>query len=95
VRHTPDGTSRLFNTPGFYTQLSKQYGPYRPYFRYQYVNAPADEPLFSDVGLRHGPSVGLRYDATESVALKLQYDYTALRQQPATSGVALQVGFTF
>jgi len=25
----------------------------------------------------------------------LQYDYTALRQQPATSGVALQVGFTF
>ena len=95
VRHTPDGTSRLFNTPGFYTQLSKQYGPYRPYFRYQYVNAPSDEPLFPDVGLRHGPSVGLRYDATESVALKLQYDYTALRQQPATSGVALQVGFTF
>jgi hypothetical protein len=95
VRHTPDGTSRLFNTPGFYTQVSKQFGSYRPYFRYQYVNAPSDEPLFTDVGLRHGPSVGLRYDATESVAFKLQYDYTALRQQPATSGVALQVGFTF
>jgi hypothetical protein len=95
VRHAPEGSSRLFNTPGFYTQISKQYGAYRPYFRYQYVNAPPDEPLFSTVGLRQGPSVGLRYDASESVAIKLQYDYTALRQQPATSGVGLQVGFTF
>lgn len=95
VRHSPQGTSRLFNTPGFYTQISKQYGAYRPYFRYQYVNAPSDEPLFSYVGLRHGPSVGVRYDASESVAVKLQYDYTALRQQPASNGLALQVGFTF
>ncbi len=95
VRHAPDGSSRVFNTPGFYTQVSKQYGAYRPYFRYQYVNAPADEPLFSDVGLRHGPSAGLRYDASESVALKFQYDYTALRQQRAVNGLSMQVGFTF
>jgi hypothetical protein len=95
VRHAPQGTSRLFNTPGFYTQISKQFGAYRPYFRYQYVNAPPDEPLFSYVGLRHGPSIGVRYDASEFVALKLQYDYTALRQQPASNGLALQVGFTF
>ncbi len=95
VRHSPEGSSRVFNTPGFYTQISKQYGSYRPYFRYQYVNAPADEPLFADVGLRHGPSAGLRFDASESVALKFQYDYTALRQQRATNGLSMQVGFTF
>ena len=95
VRHTPDGTSRTFDTPGFYTQISKQFGVYRPYFRYQYLNAPVDEPLLSYVGLRHGPSAGVRYDASESVAFKLQYDHTALRQQPAVNGLSMQVGFTF
>jgi len=95
IRHSVFGTSQVFNTPGFYTQVSKQFGSYRPYFRYQYVNASDKEPIFPDVRLRHGPSVGLRYDASESVALKLQYDYTALRGQASVNGLALQVGFTF
>jgi len=95
VRHSVLGTSQVFNTPGFYSQISKQFGSYRPYFRYQYVNAANNEPVFPDVRLRQGPSVGLRYDASESVALKLQYDHTALRGQAAISALALQVGFTF
>jgi hypothetical protein len=95
VRHSVFGTSQVFNTPGFYSQVSKQFGSYRPYFRYQYVNAADTEPIFPDVRLRHGPSVGLRYDASESVAVKLQYDYTALRGQLAVNALALQVGFTF
>jgi len=95
IHHAPDGTSRAFDTPGFYTQFSKRFGAYRPYFRYQYVNASDAEPVFPEVGLRHGPSVGLRFDPSESVALKLQYDYTALRHQPATNGLGFQLGFTF
>lgn len=95
IHHAPEGTSRVFDTPGFYTQLSKRFGAYRPYFRYQYVNASDAEPVFPEVGLRHGPSVGVRYDPSESVALKLQYDYTALRRQPATNALAFQLGFTF
>jgi hypothetical protein len=95
IRHAPHGTSQVFNTPGFYTQISKQFGAFKPYFRYQYVNAANTEPVFPDVGLRQGPSVGLRYDASEYVALKFQYDYTALRGQPGINGLALQLGFTF
>lgn len=95
VRHSPLGLPRTFNTPGFYTQVSKKFGSYRPYFRYQYVNASNAEPIFPDIKLRQGPSVGLRFDASESVALKLQYDYTALRQQPGVSGLGMQIGFTF
>jgi len=104
IRHAPNGTSRVFNTPGFYTQLSRRWGSYRPYFRYQYVNAANAEPLFGpQVGLQHGPSIGLRYDPSESVAFKLQYDYTSRRQlQPITglpnqsvNGLAAQLGFTF
>src|SRR6267143_322804 len=95
VRHAIIGTSQVFNTPGFYTQFSRQLGYYRPYFRYQYINASGTEPVFPDVSLRQGPSVGLRYDASESVALKLQYDYTTLRGRAAINALALPVGFTF
>lgn len=94
-RHVIAGTSTVFNTPGFYSQMSKQFGSYRPYFRYQYVNVANREPVYSDVGLRHGPSAGVRYDASESVALKFQYDYTFLRNQPGVNQLALQLGFTF
>jgi hypothetical protein len=95
IRHSPQGTSRVFNTPAFYTQLSKRFGAYRPYFRYQYINASSSEPIFPDVRLRAGPSAGVRYDASDSVALKLQYDYTALRQQSGINALTLQLGFTF
>jgi len=94
-RHAVSGTYSVFNTPGFYTQVSKQFASFRPYFRYQYMNVANNEPVFPDVALRHGPSAGLRYDASESVALKFQYDYTFLRDQPGVNGLTLQVGFTF
>lgn len=94
-RHAVLGTNSTFNTPGFYSQVSKQFGSYRPYLRYQYVNAANNEPVFPDVQLRHGPSAGLRFDASESVALKFQYDYTFMRNQPGINQLALQMGFTF
>lgn len=94
VRHTPEG-GHTFATPGWYSQISKRFGAYRPYFRYQYVNASPNEPIFPDIGLRAGPSAGLRYDASESVALKLQYDFTSLRNQQSVQGLQAQVGFTF
>ncbi len=95
IRHAPMGLDHVFETPGFYSQISRRWGSYRPYFRYQYINASPNEPIFPDVGLNAGPSAGLRYDASESVALKLQYDFTKLRNQPSTQGLTAQVGFTF
>src|ERR1035437_2822107 len=94
-RHTPLKSPASFNIPGFYTQLSLQFGSYRPYFRYEYVNVSNREPVFTDVALRHGPLAGLRYDASESVALKFQYNYTFLRNQQGTTGLTMQLGFTF
>src|SRR5437870_7863452 len=96
IRNAPRGMPRVFNTPGFYSQISRRFRSYRPYFRYQYVNAPANEPIFSpNVGLQLGPSFGLRYDMSEFVAVKVQYDYTMLRGDRAFHTVALQTGFTF
>jgi hypothetical protein len=94
VQHTPEG-GHTYQTPGWYSQISRRWGQYRPYFRYQYINASPNEPIFPDIGLRAGPSAGIRYDASESVALKLQYDYNSLRNQSAVQGLTAQVGFTF
>ena len=105
IRHAPQGLPHLFNTAGFYTQISQGFGSFRPYVRYQFVNAPNNEPIFRpvynvSVGLRQGPSVGVRYDFSESVAGKLQYDYMDLRRvqgisQQAISQLALQLTFAF
>jgi len=85
IRHAPSG-QHVFDTPAFYSQISERFGMYRPYLRYQYINASSQEPVFPQVGLRTGPSVGIRFDPTASVALKLQYDHTLLRRQPGIDG---------
>ena len=95
VRHSPGHSSRTFNTAGFYTQVSRRFDKARPYFRYQYVNAPADEPILGDVGRRNGPSLGLRYDVSEFAAFKAQYDRTGRRGLEPFNGLTLQLAFTF
>ena len=94
IRHAVEA-GHLFETPGFYSQVSKAFGKYRPYFRYQYVNASDAEPLFPYVGLQYGPSVGVRFDPSEAVALKLQYDHGNFRHQTPVNGAELQFAFTF
>src|SRR5207244_10840263 len=49
IRHAPRGLPHVFDTPGFYTQISRRFGSYRPYLRYQYVNASDDE----QIGISH------------------------------------------
>ena len=107
IRHSPQGM-HLFETPAFYSQFSRKFGILRPYLRYEYVNASSQEPVFPQVGLRTGPTAGMRFDVSNAVALKAQYSYTELRRQTQTDGricqaislcapsqVSLQVGYTF
>jgi len=89
------GSGRTFNTSGFYTQVSRKFEKARPFFRYQYVNAAAGEPILGDVGRRNGPSVGLRYDVSEFAAFKAQYDRTGRRGLEPFNGLTLQLAFTF
>ncbi|MSQ47336.1 MAG: hypothetical protein EXR78_02940 [Deltaproteobacteria bacterium] len=95
IRHDPRRQSSV-HTAGFYTQLSQQFGKFRPYFRYQYLNAPGSDPLFGqDVGRRHGPTLGLRYELTDFAALKIQYDHTARRARRSLNEMTLQAAFAF
>lgn len=93
VRHTLN--SRVFHAPGFYTQFSRRFGNARPYFRYQYVNVPSDDPIFPDVGRRNGPSLGLRYEVSDFAAFKAQYDHTMRRRLSSINELILQLAFTF
>jgi len=89
-----DGVARPFRTPLMYTQLSRGFGKYRPYFRYQYVNSPAHDPINVYTDRYQGPSVGMRWDFSDFAAFKLQYN--RVDQRLATSNsVNAQMGFTF
>lgn len=85
----------VFNTPAFYSQLSKQIGDIRPFFRYQYVNASSNNSIYNDVGLRLGPSFGARYDLNGYIAFTAQLDHTVRRGEPDLNGLQLQWAFTF
>lgn len=108
VRHV-EPTGPIFRTSCFYTQISRSFKSVRPYFRYQYFNAPSNDPVWvfanpngfapvgdnSFIGRLQGPSVGLRYDFTEHSALKLQYDRYDFRGLADVNGLNAQVAFTF
>jgi hypothetical protein len=90
-----DFRNAVFNTPAFYSQFSKQLGRMRPFLRYQYVNASPNNFIYDDVGLRHGPSFGARYDLNSYIAFTAQLDHTVRRGEPDLNGLQLQLAFTF
>jgi hypothetical protein len=69
IRHAQTGGPNVFNMPGGYTQISRQFGHVRPFFRFQYLNTNARSTLH-DVRLRYGPSFGARYDFDSNVVIQ-------------------------
>jgi hypothetical protein len=94
IRHVYEEGSAVFNMPAFYSQISKQFGRIRPFFRYQYINANPSS-LFGDVDLRYGPSFGARYDFNDFIAFKAQLDQTMRKGQADLDGLHFQLAFTF
>jgi hypothetical protein len=108
VRHNEVGVSE-FNTNAFYTQFSRAFRSYRPYFRYQYFNAPSTDPVWAlanpsnfvpayvtgFVGRINGPGVGVRYNFSENAAVKFQYDRIQLRDLPTANALNAQIAFSF
>jgi hypothetical protein len=107
-RHAEPG-GPAFNTSGGYSQFSRRFKAYRPYFRYQYFNANGNDPVYAYapqndlapssftgfVSRVNGPSAGLRWDFTEHSAFKFQYDRFSLRGLPSENGLTSQIAFTF
>ena len=95
IRHQVQETGQDFHTPAFYTLISEKFAEkWRPYFRYQYVNS-SGSPVYPDIGLRYGPSAGLRYDFNDYIAFKTQFDHTARRMLPSINDLQMQLAFRF
>lgn len=96
MNHKVDGASRSFNSPLINAQISRKFGVYRPYFRFQYINVPNNDPTSIFAGRYEGPSAGVRMDFTEYAALKVQYNRLYQRGgRPPENGVDMQVAFTY
>jgi len=95
IRHAFDQSHRVLNESGFYTLISREWHTLRPYFRYQYINTSALDPVIGDLGRQDGPSLGLRYDWTEYAAFKIQYDRTERRGLDPVNGATALMAFTF
>jgi hypothetical protein len=89
------GTPVTFRSPMAYTQVSRKFGIYRPYFRYQYVNDRVGDPVNVLQGLYYGPSIGLRIDYSEYAAFKLQYNRLWRDLPIPENGLNAQIAFTF
>ena len=97
LRHAVDG-GPTFHTPAGYTLISRKWGQFRPYFRYQFINSNLLDPIFPDLGLREGPGAGVRYDLNAFTAFKIQYDYSThktLTDYGVSNIVRAQAAFTF
>lgn len=95
LQHQITDGGRSYNSPLGYTQLAYRFGKYRPYFRFQEVNIPNNDPVTAFNGRYEGPSVGLRMDFFTYAAFKLQYNRVYLRNAAAQNGVEVQTAFTF
>ncbi len=95
MQHHIDGGGPTYNSPMGYTQAAYRFGKTRPYFRFQEVNIPNNDPSTSFKGRYEGPSVGIRMDFFEYACLKFQYNRVYLRNAAAQNGFEAQMAFTF
>lgn len=95
IAHSPDVSLPITNSTGFYSQISRRWSSYRPYFHYECVNVPDRDLIYPHIHRLNGPVVGLRYDWGEFTALKIQYDRTMRRALPSFNTLTLQSAFTF
>lgn len=96
MRDEPHGAEASYS-PAFYTQIAHQFGRFRPYVRYEYLNGSRSDPILALVGaqgLRHGPSAGVRYDFTDYAAFKIQYN-RHFEPTESVNELVLQACFTF
>jgi hypothetical protein len=93
LRHDLEGhISRSLTS---YTQLSHAFGKFRPYFRYDYQNIPASDPIFGTLGRESGPSFGVYRHLSNYVVFKLQYGLLGERNKPSANDLNAQLAYAF
>jgi hypothetical protein len=95
LRHEFTTNHLEFNTVSGYTQASYLMGRFRPYFRFDYQNVPMADPIFESLGRKDGPSVGVRFNLSDFVGLKVQYGRLGVSLGPTANDAEAQVVYSF
>ena len=99
VRHRNTSTGRVFNSQAFYVQVGYLLPwweeRWKPYYRFEYINAPASEPILGVPDLV-GSVLGIRYEISDFAAFKGEYKNTRrLTGQPRINAFVVQTSFAF
>lgn len=98
VRHRERGGART-DSEGYYLQIAYRLpgaaSLWKPYYRYEKMNIPAGEPVFTGTSGLTGNTAGVRWDFSELAALKIEYRGIRRSSGAGTNGAFAQVSFTF
>ena len=100
VHHNEEGAGGSFNNLAYYVQVAYRLpwwgAAWKPYYRFEYNNIPADDPAFDRDRYNRTSSIGgLRFDFTYLAAAKLEYRNQKPPDKSRIHGVFGQVSFTF
>jgi len=94
LTHSVLDSSRVYHTVASYSQISWGFGRTRPYFRYDYQNAAASDPILGSLGRESGPSLGVEQRLSRFLILKGQYGWVTLDAH-TTGAVDGQIAYAF
>lgn len=99
VRHESMATGQIFDNQGFYLQVGYRLpwleNVLKPYYRYEYIDLAAGDPLFSDLSNLRASIVGVRYDLSFFAALKTEFRRLGGANGESTNGGFMQISFVF
>lgn len=100
VHHRDEATGNTWDSQSFYVQLAYrlpwQQSKWKPYYRYEYIHKPANDPTLVNMLDLDGSIFGVRYDITNYAAFKGEYRNSRHGvDQPRVNGAFFQTAFTF
>jgi hypothetical protein len=100
VRHQQVGGSLTASSLAYYVQTAYRLPSsgrlWKPYYRFEHIDIDAADPVFAGVPNLVGSTLGVRYDVSTYVAIKSEVRVRRrVSDQPSTSGLFVQVCFTF
>ena len=94
LRLTHD-TGGGYTTDAGYAQLSKTFGSFKPYYRYDRLAVAPGTPFIGPLGSYKGHTIGLRFDPAAWLGLKAQYERTDEAELRGIDAVRTQLVFVF
>ncbi|MEX2264613.1 MAG: hypothetical protein WD696_21845 [Bryobacteraceae bacterium] len=99
VNHKPVDGGLSTNSQAWYVQAAYRLpgaaNLWKPYYRYEHMRIPLADIPFQNFPPISGSVLGMRYDISQFVALKLEYRNQRTPGQPRMNGAFVQSSFTF